>query len=670
MTTRPRSLRFAVPAFFALLLLPGLPRPAGAASVAPPRDLGALARVSAAVVYAEALESWGEAEAAMPVTVTRFLLLEQTAGRAVGAVFEVVEPGGVAAGRGAVVAGAPRYLEGGRYVLFLAPATSGGGAGSGRWRSRMLSHGLLEEVQGPAGEALLRPLRQAAELSLVSGEALTPWPPLPRAGEGGRNPDGRLTDSASAVPDSAPLQGVSALSGGAEPVGVYLRDALLLHLREAARGAAWDRRRVEASLVQEIAALTAPALSATAADTATAPASLPAVCAFVQHTDGLPVRWFGYETGTDVTIWATTPGQTGIADGGVSAVQQGTAAWRNHPDSVLRLQYGGTRAAGASCGDGSAIELGLPEVTFDDPCEELPDLAACPGGGQICCGTLAFGGVFFNPTTTQMYDGMPWHPATSPFVLVNDGAECIGATNFKEMMTHELGHTQGFDHHTPPDPADATMSALLKKDGRGAAIFPVDKQCAVHAYHTFLDVAPDFWAWRFVEAIENAGVTGGCGSGNFCPATVVSRGQMAVFLLSAAEGPGYDPPPCTTPSFSDVPCSDPLAPWIEELVNRGVTAGCGGGKYCPNGKVTREQMAVFLLATVEGPGYAPPACTTPLFNDVPCTSPFARWIHELVNRGVTAGCGGGNFCPTQQVTRAQMAIFLSTAFGLPVPPAP
>ncbi|HYH44159.1 MAG TPA: S-layer homology domain-containing protein [Thermoanaerobaculia bacterium] len=663
MTTRPRSLRFAVPALFALLLLPGLPRPAGAASVAPPRDLGALARVSAAVVYAEALESWGEASqegAAMPVTVTRFLLLEQTAGRAVGTVFEVAEPGGVAAGRGAVVAGAPRYLEGGRYVLFLAPAP---GEHRGRWRSRMLSHGLLEEVQGPDGEALLRPLRQAAELSLVTAEA--------QAATSSETSPETSAETSAETSEGAPKSLAGALPGATEPVGVYLRDALLPHLREAARGAAWDRRRVEASPVQEIAALTAPATatSATAVDTATAPASLPAVCAFVQHTDGRPVRWFGYETGTDVTIWATTPGQDGIADGGVSAVQQGAAAWRNHPDSVLRLQYGGTRAAGAACGDGSAIELDLPEVTFDDPCEELPDLAACDTGA-VCCGTLAFGGVFFDPNTTRQYNGMPWHPALSPFVLVNDGAQCIGATNFREMMTHELGHTQGFDHHTPPDPDDATMSALLKKDGRGAAIFPVDKQCAVHAYHTFLDVAPDFWAWRFVEAIENAGVTGGCGSGNFCPATVVSRGQMAVFLLAAAEGPSYDPPACTTPSFADVPCSNPLAPWIEELVRRGVTAGCGGGNYCPNGKVTREQMAVFLLATVEGPGYAPPACTTPLFGDVPCTSPFARWIHELVNRGVTAGCGNGNFCPAQQVTRAQMAIFLSTAFGLPVPPAP
>jgi hypothetical protein len=49
---------------------------------------------------------------------------------------------------------------------------------------------------------------------------------------------------------------------------------------------------------------------------------------------------------------------------------------------------------------------------------------------------------------------------------------------------------------------------------------------------------------------------------------------------------------------------------------------------------------------------------------------FAPWVNELVRRGVTAGCGGGNYCPNDPVTRAQMSVFLATNFSLPVPPAP
>ncbi len=96
-----------------------------------------------------------------------------------------------------------------------------------------------------------------------------------------------------------------------------------------------------------------------------------------------------------------------------------------------------------------------------------------------------------------------------------------------------------------------------------------------------------------------------------------------------------------------------------------MTAGCGGGNYCPTDPVTRAQMAVFLLRTHDGSAYTPPACVTPTFADVPCSSAFAPWIDELALRGITAGCGGGNYCPATPVTRGQMAVFLVVTFALP-----
>ena len=113
-----------------------------------------------------------------------------------------------------------------------------------------------------------------------------------------------------------------------------------------------------------------------------------------------------------------------------------------------------------------------------------------------------------------------------------------------------------------------------------------------------------------------------------------------------------------------MPCSSPFAKWINELALRGVTGGCGGGNYCPGTAVTRDQMAVFLLVTKEGASYNPPACVTPTFPDVPCSSGFAKWINELARRGITGGCGGGNYCPTAPNTRGQMAVFLVATFGL------
>jgi hypothetical protein len=75
-------------------------------------------------------------------------------------------------------------------------------------------------------------------------------------------------------------------------------------------------------------------------------------------------------------------------------------------------------------------------------------------------------------------------------------------------------------------------------------------------------------------------------------------------------------------------------------------------------------MAVLLLRTFEGPGYAPPACVTASFTDVPCSSNFAPWIYELVARGITGGCGSGIYCPGDPATRGQMAVFLVKTFSL------
>ncbi|MBZ5535413.1 MAG: S-layer homology domain-containing protein [Acidobacteriia bacterium] len=62
-----------------------------------------------------------------------------------------------------------------------------------------------------------------------------------------------------------------------------------------------------------------------------------------------------------------------------------------------------------------------------------------------------------------------------------------------------------------------------------------------------------------------------------------------------------------------------------------------------------------------------PAPAVASFTDVPTNHPFFKWVEALKGSGITAGCGGGNFCPDSPVTRAQMAVFLSVALGLSWP---
>jgi len=61
----------------------------------------------------------------------------------------------------------------------------------------------------------------------------------------------------------------------------------------------------------------------------------------------------------------------------------------------------------------------------------------------------------------------------------------------------------------------------------------------------------------------------------------------------------------------------------------------------------------------------PPAVAT--FGDVPTTSPQFKFVEALVAAGITAGCGGGNYCPNDPITRGQMAVFLASALGLHFP---
>jgi hypothetical protein len=192
--------------------------------------------------------------------------------------------------------------------------------------------------------------------------------------------------------------------------------------------------------------------------------------------------------------------------------------------------------------------------------------------------------------------------------------------------------------------------------------------CSANAIETaqvdFDDVSENDPFYSSVCTIGRDGITAGCGGGDYCRDAAALRKQMAVFVLKSKEGSAYVPAPATG-IFADVPASDPFAPWIEDLYRRGVVAGCGAGPtYCPNQPVLRQQMAVYLLKTLLGSDYVPPACAG-VFLDVPCSNPFAPWIEDLYNRSIAAGCGAGNYCPTSATTRGQMAVFLVKTFTMP-----
>jgi uncharacterized repeat protein (TIGR01451 family) len=153
----------------------------------------------------------------------------------------------------------------------------------------------------------------------------------------------------------------------------------------------------------------------------------------------------------------------------------------------------------------------------------------------------------------------------------------------------------------------------------------------------FLDVPTSHPFHDFIDTIARNAITAGCGGGNYCPDDSNTRAQMAVFLLKAKLGSDHVPPPATGAIFTDVQPGDFAADWIEELASLGITGGCTPTTYCPDDPVTRGQMAVFLLKTLLGTAYVPPT-PTGIFADVPLDYFSVAWIEDLYSRGITGGC--------------------------------
>jgi hypothetical protein len=123
-------------------------------------------------------------------------------------------------------------------------------------------------------------------------------------------------------------------------------------------------------------------------------------------------------------------------------------------------------------------------------------------------------------------------------------------------------------------------------------------------------------------------------------------------------------------NFLDVPADDPFYNEIGKLSARGVTVGCGNGNYCENGPVTREQMAAFIMRA-KGE-FNPPPPGSQRFNDVPPSNQFYSFIDRLAVLQITVGCQTSPplYCPSDPVKRDQMAAFILRGLGEFNPPAP
>jgi len=282
-------------------------------------------------------------------------------------------------------------------------------------------------------------------------------------------------------------------------------------------------------------------------------------------------------------------------------------------------------------------------------------------------------------------------PSLAPSACVSAGETVGGVTTFESPLRLQLGAGHYFQDFgsgrnrwgdysaTVIDPADSCSFWTFQEFVAVGAGSVVDvggswgiqvteltfNDC--EAGPKFVDVPPGSFADEEIYKIFEAGITSGCATNplRYCPQDPVTRAQMAVFMGRAINGSIFIPPPATG-IFNDVPVNSFAADWIEQFFNDGITGGCGTNplRYCPTELVTRAQMAIFLLRSKFGSSYTPPPATG-IFADVPVGSFAADWIEDLFNRGITTGCQTNplRYCPERTVTRAQMAIFIVRTFG-------
>ena len=303
--------------------------------------------------------------------------------------------------------------------------------------------------------------------------------------------------------------------------------------------------------------------------------------------------------------------------------------------------------------------------------------------------TALVGRVWANPG--QVRGRTPWaetgiaHDVVTDVALENDspaalkfGVELSDRTAAKTVVPGWLSVTPASGG------VDAFSSQPLSVRMSAAGLTPGLKRGLVHFTHdspftlqdvpvsftvAFLDVNADDSGNANVDAsihaLAGANVTAGCRNGYFCPDETLAPGGATVWLLLAREGYTYTP---AAPDglFQDVPLDGPQAPFIEELVRRGVAEGCDADRFCPDQPLARADMAVMVIRMLEGVRFKPLA-GQPMFLDM-LDEPRAPWVDEAVRRGLFAACTEGpqSFCPDAAITRADAAVSVVKAFDLPL----
>ncbi|MFJ3390188.1 S-layer homology domain-containing protein [Lysinibacillus sp. NPDC086135] len=117
----------------------------------------------------------------------------------------------------------------------------------------------------------------------------------------------------------------------------------------------------------------------------------------------------------------------------------------------------------------------------------------------------------------------------------------------------------------------------------------------------FKDVPKSSEYYKYIAALQNAGIMAGYSNGTFMPNEVITRGQLAKILVLGFK---FEVASNYNNSFKDVTSQTSNAIYIQTLVDLKITEGTTPVTFSPYNAVTRGQIASFIVRSQEKRGNA------------------------------------------------------------------
>lgn len=207
------------------------------------------------------------------------------------------------------------------------------------------------------------------------------------------------------------------------------------------------------------------------------------------------------------------------------------------------------------------------------------------------------------------------------------------------------------------------MNKLLRKTLCAGLAAAVMAATAVTASATsaadFTDVKPTAWYYNAVDYAATESLFAGTGDGKFSPDVGMTRG-MFVTVLGRKSGVSNAKP--ASSRFSDVKIKDYFSPYTEWAAKYEIVSGTGNGKFSPNDRITREQMAKILYGYAQKTGNDT-SVDPAKFDAFPDTGKVSGYAVQAMKWAVSHGIingSDGKLDPKGTATRAQVAqVFLN-----------